>query len=155
MFKKMKQKIFSIFIILLVQSCVSPMMDYVENTSHDKDKNKKIILVKSLNDFLISYKKTAPFPDKVIQKGDMLQLRYLKDGRKVVITDNLNWTIGLAMFQSDRGLLLDDKNCSTGKLYTYTPTHLGNDEFLIENNAEKSRFKISVNKPCFLLDKKD
>ena len=65
----------------------------------------------------------------------MLQLRFLKDGRKVVITDSTNWTAILgAMFVSDRGLLLNDKYCATGKLFIYTPTPFGDDEYLIENN---------------------
>ena len=152
MIKIINQKIFYIFIILLLQSCAGKIYSFLEDVEHEKVK--KIIFVKALKTAQISSDVGMPFNNKVINKGEAFELRTLSDGRKVVIIDN-DRVIGVPMiaklttFYTDRGILVDENLCYLGKLYQFTPTKLGNDEFLITNDEKKSRFKVSDPNLCF------
>ena len=150
----MKQKFFYIFIILFLQSCASKIYSYLEDVEHKKVE--KITFVKALKTAQITSDVGMSFNNKVINKGEAFELRTLIDGRKVVIIDN-DRVIGVPMvakfttFFTDRGILVGENLCYLGKLYQFTPTKLGNDEFLITNDEKKSRFKVSEPSLCFTI----
>ena len=64
MIKIMNQKIFYIFIILLLQSCAGKIYSFLEDVEHEKVKN--IIFVKALKTAQISSDVGMPFNNKVI-----------------------------------------------------------------------------------------
>lgn len=138
----------------LLSSCAGKIFKHIEDVKLDSLKNSEVVFLKSLDTFLISSSDFLSFADRIIRKGDPVRLKYLIDGRKIAILDRGAHT-GTAMiynFKSDRGILLDDKLCFANKLFTFTPTPLGNDSVLIENDNKKTRFSISIPKPCFTLD---
>ena len=144
-----------IFTSNLLSSCAGQIFKHIEDVKYDTLRNNKVVFMKSLDTFLISSKDYLVLADKVVRKGDPVRLKYLMDGRKIAIVDRgvHSGTAMIYNFKSDRGLLLDDELCFAGRLFSFTPTPLGDDSFLIENDPQKTRFSLSNPKPCFELER--